>query len=236
MNHASSSTILMMFFLGGFATEAVHSQQQDESASISSLDLLDDELLSGLDLSDQQKELMGAASKKIASDFRNAREAYKQKFIVGKKTRQNSEAIDLTPAEELARSIELERQRDELRQIGDAKRIATQNALNEILLPHQKKKMLRLQLWTIYERQYGTRSVLNNKFVQSKLEMTSEQRKAVEPEATKIQAEFNEELKKLKQKYRKLLIAKVLSKEQQAKYDRVIGKDIGMGPRYGIGF
>lgn len=97
----------------------------------------------------------------------------------------------------------------------------------EILLSHQQKKLVPLYLWSQAKNYVGFRRFLVNKLVQEKIELTPKQIASIKPAAEKLQKEFEEDLEKLKQKYRKRLTDKVLSKEQQGTFDRVIGRNIG---------
>jgi ABC-type transport system involved in cytochrome bd biosynthesis fused ATPase/permease subunit len=66
--------------------------------------------------------------------------------------------------------------------------------------------------------------------------LTPKQVGSIQPVATKLQKEFDDELEMLKQKYRKRLMDKVMTKEEREIFGRAIGENIGSKSELEFGF
>ena len=134
----------------------------------------------------------------------------------------------------LSKAIQEEKSRESRSQLFQSQSKAQIPALLVILLPHQKKRLVSLCLWNV--RDYRFADLLTQPFVQTKLKLTSKQVDSIQPVATKLQKEFEDELEMLKQKYRKRLMDKVFATEQQEIFDQALGENIGSKSNLKFGF
>lgn len=146
----------------------------------------------------------------------------------------NAESKNLDSDEMLSKAIQEEKSRESRSQLFQSQSKAQIQALLVILLPHQKKRLVSLCLWNV--RDYRFADLLTQPFVQTKLNLTPKQVDSIQPVATKLQKEFEDELEMLKQKYRKRLMDKVFATEQQEIFDQALGENIGSKSDLEFGF
>lgn len=187
--------------------------------------LLDVDRLKSLDLSDDQKREIKKAADKINADSRRKLEEHLKTFGSGKRD-PKAESKNLTPDELMSKAIQEEKRQESSSQRFESKTNAQIHALLDILLPHQQKKLVGLKLWNARDNSFAT--LLEQRFVQAKLKMTPKQVDSVQPAAAKLQKEFEEEVEKLKQSYRKRLMDKVMTEEQRDDFKKIMGENIGM--------
>ncbi|MDB4632142.1 hypothetical protein OAF96_01790 [bacterium] len=218
-----------------FDVESAVAQNKNDLELIDISYLLDEERLRGLDLSEEQKQRVSEAKERIQSEGSRQFAEHRKKFGDGKQSNEE-ESKKRTPAEELARSIKIEASSQSWGRISTSQSEAKAKALLDILLPHQEKKLVPLYLWRHANSGSGFRSFLKSRFIQKKLELTPDQVESIQPVATKLQKEFDDELEMLKQKYRKRLMDKIMTKEQREIFDQAIGENIGSKSELEFGF
>ena len=218
---------LVAFLLGLFCSldEAVNSQDENDLKLLGAGYLLDVDRLQSLDLSDDQKREIKEATDKINADSRRKSEQHMKTFGSGKRD-PKAERKNLTPDELISRAIQEEKRRESSSQRFESKANAQIRALIDILLPHQRKKLVGLRLWNVRDFSFAT--LLEQRFVQAKLKMTPKQIESIQPSAGKLQKEFEEEVEKLKQSYRKRLMSKVMTDKQRDDFKKIMGENIGM--------
>lgn len=146
----------------------------------------------------------------------------------------NAKSKNLDSDEMLSKAIQEEKSRESRSQLFQSQSKAQIQALLDILLPHQNKRLVSLCLWNV--RDYRFADLLTQPFVQTKLKLMPKQVDSIQPVATKLQKEFEDELEMLKQKYRKRLMDKVFATEQQEVFDQALGENIGSKSDLGFGF
>ena len=112
--------------------------------------------------------------------------------------------------------------------------------LEEILLPHQRERFQQLQLQA--QMRGGTARALGSEAVREALGISEDQVNELREKAEQANRELNEKIQKLREEARTELLESVLSKEQLAKFEELLGEpfqfpqpQFGRGPGQGGG-
>ena len=227
--------LLIAFLFGLFCSleETAITQDENDLKLLGPATCLNVDRLKSLDLSEDQKREIKKAADMINANGRRKFEEHR-KIFGSLKHDPNPESKNLDSDEMLSKAIQEEKSRESRSQLFQSQSKAQIQALLDILLPHQKKRLVSLCLWNV--RDYRFADLLTQPFVQTKLKLTPKQVGSIQPVATKLQKEFDDELEMLKQKYRKRLMDKVMTKEEREIFGRAIGENIGSKSELEFGF
>jgi len=116
----------------------------------------------------------------------------------------------------LSREGQAEKLRDAVAKAGEE----TQKRINDILLPHQSKRLN--QLAVQYRLRGGTSRTLSNDTIADELGITDKQKEKIQEKSNELQSELNEKIAELRKEMQEELLRELTPKQRQA-WKKMIG-------------